>query len=105
MNCHRCGKPLEDGSQFCEECGAPVEFPQQPPIPGQVVPEKAPAQDNTMKKIVLVLGAVCVALVVAVVLLLVFRMRNNAGKSGESAAVQTVSVTETAFGEGVILTR
>ena len=58
MNCHRCGKPLEDGSQFCEECGAPVEFPQQPPIPGQVVPEKAPAQDNTMKKIALVLGAV-----------------------------------------------
>lgn len=99
MNCHRCGKPLEDGSQFCEECGAPVEFPQQPPIPGQVVPEKALAQDNTMKKIALVLGAVCVALVVAVVLLLVFRMRNNAGKSGESAAVQTVSVTEVTAGE------
>lgn len=99
MNCHRCGKPLEDGAQFCEECGAPVEFPQQPPIPGQVVPEKAAAQDNTMKKIALVLGAVCVALVVAVVLLLVFRMRNNAGKSGESAAVQTVSVTEVTAGE------
>ncbi len=52
-----------------------------------------------MKKIALVLGAVCVALVVAVVLLLVFRMRNNAGKSGESAAVQTVSVTEVTAGE------
>lgn len=52
-----------------------------------------------MKKIALVLGAVCVALVVAVVLLLVFRMRNNAGKSDESAAVQTVSVTEMTAGK------
>lgn len=99
MNCHRCGKPLEDGSQFCEECGAPVEFPQQPSMTGQNVPEKAIAQNNTMKKIALVLGTVCVVLVVAIVLLLVFRMRNNAGKSDESAAVQTVSVTEMTAGK------
>ena len=72
MKCHKCGKPLEDGAQFCEECGAPVEFPQQPSMTGQNVPEKAIAQNNTMKKIALVLGTVCVVLVVAIVLLLVF---------------------------------
>ena len=44
MFCFNCGKEISDTSAFCLYCGSPVKKVAQQPVPQQVAPQYAPAQ-------------------------------------------------------------
>lgn len=42
MFCKNCGKEIESGAKFCQECGAPVQEPAQPQVGPEIIPEAKP---------------------------------------------------------------
>ncbi len=108
--CNTCGKPIEDGSQFCAHCGSKsIENATALPMqPQPVVPSPQPVAKPSSKKTVVVLSVLCGLLVVTLVVLFfvfIYPSMNKPSGSVDTSTVFPTRVTRiTADLDGVLNT-
>ncbi len=100
MFCHKCGKELVEGSQFCSSCGAAIETPSTAGVtePGPVQfaqPRVAPvpvytAEAPEKSMVPLIIGAVIggVLLILLLLFLIAFPVYNSSRKNAQKRTCQ-----------------
>ena len=111
--CANCGTPLEEGSVFCDNCGARIDpsrdraakrpqapvwpQPQQPARPAQPAPPEKKHEKASEKNTGLIVGLIvsAVVAVAAIVLLVLLLLQNKSGNDPQPTST-TAAVTEQA---------
>ncbi len=92
--CSKCGKQLEDYVKFCNNCGAPVQTQNTPPVQNNYSSGGGEKDGNGKKTIILLAVALAVVVVVCAVVLIVFVMKNNSEDTVELTTANDVTTTQ-----------